>query len=65
MNEIKELREETGLSQSKFAEEYKIPVKSIQNWETDRTHPPAYVPGLIRRIISYQKKYGELKNGGD
>ena len=65
MNEIKELRNDMGLSQSKFAEYFEIPVKSIQNWEIEKSHPPAYVPGLIRRIIAYQKKYGELKNGGE
>lgn len=65
MDEIKDLRKEMGLSQSKFAEYFDIPVKSVQNWEIERSHPPAYVPGLIRRILDYRKKFGELKNGGE
>lgn len=65
MDEIKDLRKEMGLSQSKFAEYFDIPLKSVQNWEIERSHPPAYVPRLIRRILDYRKKFGELKNGGE
>ena len=30
---IKELRQLTKLSQSKFASKYNIPIKTLQNWE--------------------------------
>lgn len=65
MDEIKDMRTETGMSQKDFAEYFGIPVDSVQNWETQRRKPPTYVPGLIRRILDYRKKFGELKNGGE
>ena len=64
MNEINELRASIGVSQSQFAEHFGIPVKSIQNWEIEKSHPPKYVPNLIRRIIEYEKRY-KPKNGGE
>ena len=63
MEEIKEMRSETGMTQKEFAEYFDIPIDSIQNWETQRRKPPTYVPGLIRRLLEYRRKYGELKEG--
>ena len=65
MNDIKELRASMGVSQSQFAEHFGIPVKSIQNWEIEKSHPPKYVPNLIKRILEYRKRFGELQNGGE
>lgn len=48
---IKKLREKTGLSQRKFAEELGIPVRTIQEWEQGRSRPPAYVINMIKKII--------------
>ena len=33
MNDIKQLRQRTGLSQSKFAQKYNISVRTLQQWE--------------------------------
>lgn len=61
MNKVKELREKTGLSQSKFAAQYGIPVKTLQNWEVNRVKPPAYLVTLLERVIEIDlpiiKKY--------
>lgn len=51
MNKIKEIREMTGLSQSKFAKEYGIPVRTLQNWEIDKAKPPAYLVTLLERVV--------------
>ena len=40
---IKELRFQTGLSQSKFAAMFDIPVSTLRNWEQERRTPPTYV----------------------
>ena len=45
---IKELRIQTGLSQSKFAHMFDIPVSTLKDWEHERRNPPAYV---IRTIL--------------
>lgn len=44
---IKEIREKTGLSQQKFFEKYKIPVRTIQDWEAGKRTPPEYVVELL------------------
>lgn len=48
---IKKLRETTGLSQSTFAKEYGIPVRSLQEWEQGRKNPPDYVLRLLEDAV--------------
>lgn len=45
---IKELRAQTGLSQSAFAKKYNIPLRTLQQWEQGRSAPPAYVVGMLQ-----------------
>lgn len=47
---LKELRDRTGLSQSKFAEYFGISVRNIQEWEQERKTPPPYLVALLERI---------------
>jgi len=44
---IKDIRSLTGLSQKAFAELLHIPLRSIENWESGKREPPAYVVELI------------------
>lgn len=44
---IQELRQITGLSQSKFAKQYGIPVRTSQEWEQGKRKPPGYVLELL------------------
>lgn len=53
---IKELREDLGLSQSQFAKKFGIPVRTLQGWEIDRRKPPEYVVQMIQRIIELESK---------
>jgi putative transcriptional regulator len=53
---IKELRALTGLSQAKFGEKYKIPRRTIQNWEADVNTPPQYVVDLLERAVKEDTK---------
>lgn len=48
---IRELRNKTGLSQSKFAALFSIPVNTIQQWEQELRTPPSYVIYMIREIL--------------
>ena len=52
---IKELRERTGLSQSKFAAYFEIPVRTLQEWEQERRTPPDYVVKLMWKIWNSEK----------
>ena len=48
---IKELRFQTGLSQSKFAVMFDIPVSTLKDWEQGRRKPPVYVVNMIKTIL--------------
>ena len=49
---VKELRNKTGLSQSKFAEKYKINLWTLKNWEQGKGEPLQVVVHLLTRIIT-------------
>lgn len=61
MNEkitVKELREKSGFTQSDFASYFGIPLRTIENWETESNYgrkPPIYLIELM---------YFKLKNEG-
>jgi DNA-binding transcriptional regulator YiaG len=46
-NQLKTLRERSGMSQSQFAKYFNIPTDSIQNWEQGRRKCPQYLIDLI------------------
>ena len=48
---IREMREELGDTQSKFADRYHIPFRTIQNWETGVRKPPKYIVSLLERQV--------------
>lgn len=51
---IREMREKTGLSQSKFATLLHIPVRTVQTWEINQRTPPIYVNELIEKVLKYE-----------
>ena len=51
---IRELRLQTGLSQSKFAQMFEVPVPTLKDWEQQRRNPPAYVINMMRTILQYK-----------
>lgn len=53
---VKALRKRTGKSQSKFAQYFNIPVRTLQTWEAGGTCPPAYVLGMMERILELESK---------
>ena len=60
-NRIVKLRNQTGLSQSAFAEKFNIPVSTLRDWEQDRRHPPEYVIDMVRQILEFEKKERPMK----
>ena len=56
---IKELRNRTGLSQSKFAQYFGIPVKTVQQWERNGSVPPEYIPQMMERILDLEEQLKE------
>lgn len=47
---MKDFRLSIGLSQSKFAKYFGIPVRTLQEWEQGRQNPPSYLLELLKRI---------------
>lgn len=60
---IKELREYTKLSQKAFGKKFRIPYRSIQNWEGGQSEPPPYIPEMIQRLIILEEDLEALKAG--
>ncbi len=58
MIELKELREETGLSRKSFSESLGIALRTVEDWEAGRRKMPEY----LLRLISYKIKIEQLKN---
>lgn len=48
---VKEIRETTGMSQKKFAETYGIPLSTLRNWEQGTNSPAPYVIDLLVRTL--------------
>lgn len=58
---VKEIRQKTGLSQSKFAERYRIPLQTLKQWESSEgssSHrkPPEYVEFLLSEVTQLSNK---------
>ena len=54
--EVKTLRQITGLTQREFSTRYQIPLKTLQNWESDADCPsarkcPQYVIFLLEKAV--------------
>ena len=55
-NQIQNIRKITGLSQGKFAEYFKIPLRTLQKWEIGQSTPPSYIPEMMERILKLEMK---------
>lgn len=53
---IKELRNRTGLSQSKFAAHFGIPVRTLQQWEQGQSAPPEYIVRMMAYILMLENE---------
>jgi len=50
MPEVKEIREKTGLSQSRFAALMGVSERTLENWEQGRRHPAGPAKALLRIV---------------
>ena len=57
---IKQLRKNTGLSQSKFAARFGVPVRTLQQWEQGQSAPPEYVVRMMAYILQLEKKRDDV-----
>ncbi len=54
--EIKDIRNQTGLTQKEFAERFGIPVKTLQHWEAGESKPAPYLLHLIAMSFPQNKE---------
>lgn len=47
MNKIKEARIEAGLSRAEMSRRFKIPIRTLENWESEKNTPPEWAEILI------------------
>ena len=45
--QVRAIRQRTGLSQAAFADKYDIPKRTIENWEAGKREPPIYVLRML------------------
>lgn len=55
-DELKRIRELSGLSQKEFARKYKIPWRTISNWERGVAEPSDYFIMLLGYAVENQGK---------
>ncbi len=48
---IKELRKQTGLTQTQFGALFGIPMRTIQEWESENRKPPEYIINMIEELL--------------
>ena len=58
-DELKDLRQRTGLSQAKFAKKFFIPLSTYEHWEMNVRKPPVYVVKMIELLLDYEAKFKE------
>ncbi len=50
---VRALRERLGLTQEEFARRYRVPLRSVQEWEQGRKHP---APGTMTLLLAISRK---------
>ena len=51
---IKHIRNLTAMTQAKFSDVYKIPKRTLEDWERGINKPPEYVVNLLEKLIVYE-----------
>ena len=60
MRDIKSIREILGISRAEFSRRYRIPVRTLEDWEWGKRTPPDYVIWLLERVVTEDKRRKEL-----
>jgi DNA-binding transcriptional regulator YiaG len=60
---IKDICINYGLSQTALAKRFGIPLRTVQDWHSERRTPPDYVVNMMLEILAFdQKEQGYLKH---
>lgn len=53
---IKEIREQTSLSQSQFAKKFHLTIRVVQSWEQGKRNTPEHVLYMVQKILEYEER---------
>ena len=56
---VRELRDKTGLSQTKFALKFHLNVATLRTWEQGIRVCPEHVLYMMTRILEFEERFGE------
>jgi len=61
----REIRELLGVSRAEFSRRYKIPVRTLENWDADVNKAPEWALSLLERVVKEDamKKTLDIVNG--
>ena len=62
---IKEMREYLNVSRAEFSRRYKIPVRTLENWESGKSKCPDYVIQLLERAVLEDCEIVSYEEGGE
>ena len=51
--QVRAIRQRTGLSQAAFAERFEIPKRTLENWESGTREPPIYVLHMLEILVDH------------
>jgi len=52
MRDSERIRALTGMSRAAFSRKYKIPLRTLEEWDAGRRNPPEYVIMLLERVVN-------------
>lgn len=48
---ITEMRKHLNVSRAEFSRRYNIPIRTLEDWESEKRTPPEYVMSLLERAV--------------
>lgn len=64
-NQLRELREATGMNRKQFCLYFQISYRTVTEWELGNRHPPEYVLRLLRYYIEHEGLTNASAGEGD
>ena len=59
---FKDILKMTGLKMTEFSEYFKIPYRTIQQWNAGTSNPPEYVLALLKESIEHDRHFEKAYN---
>ena len=59
----KEIRALLGVSRAEFSRRYKIPIRTLEDWDAGKREAPEWVWELLERVVKEDAKIEEEKDG--